>query len=348
MRAFTVVVLLLGALGGRQALAQADARAAPELKLSVVVAPLYPMGAAAKAWGEAVNNAAQGAFTVKFFPGAQLAGRNASQEFAALQSGGIDLAVGSALQWSDAFAPLGAIALPWIAPDNKQLAAVIADADVQKQLAAALDAVGVTLVAIAPLRHRDLATQSRVIVSPADISGLRVRVHGARLVIDTYAALGALPTGLGLADAQAAFAAGKLDGQDASAVTLVAARAWATGTHHLVQWGAFANAMVFTVRKPLWQTWPEATQAMVRDAALKAIDAAQAQKREHDSHDELARHDISLTRMTPAGYAAFRAAVEPVYQAWTSRVGVGLVEAVRQAAAQAAPPLVQPSAQPSK
>jgi TRAP-type C4-dicarboxylate transport system substrate-binding protein len=327
---------LIGLLTAHSAVAQGVSPAA-ELKLSVVVAPLYPMGAAAKAWGDALNDGDKDSFTVKFFPGAQLANRDATQEFQALKAGQIDLAVGSALQWSDAFPPLAAVNLPWISPGNKQLTAVIADADVQKQLTAALDAVGVTLVAIAPLRHRDLATQSRVIAAPADLKDLRVRVRGAKLVTDTYVALGAQPTGLALADAQAAFAAGTLDGQDAAAVTLVAARAWATGAHHVVQWGAFANAMVFTVRKPLWQTWPEATRTMVREAAIKAIDSAKAYEREHAAHDELARNGITLTRTTSAGHAAFRAAVEPVYQEWTPRIGASLVEAVRSAAAKAAP-----------
>lgn len=335
-RIFAGLLALTGLLSAQAAIAQ-NVSTTPELKLSVVVAPLYPMGAAAKAWGDALSEAANGTFTVKFFPGAQLANRDATQEFQALKAGQIDLAVGSALQWSDAFPPLAAVNLPWIAPGNKQLAAVIADADVQKQLTVALDAAGVTLVAIAPLRHRDLATQSRVIAAPADLKDLRVRVRGAKLVTDTYVALGAQPTGLALADAQAAFAAGTLDGQDAAAVTLVAARAWGTGTHHVVQWGAFANAMVFTVRKSLWQSWPVATQAMVRDAAIKAIDSAKAYEREHAAHDELARNGITLTRTTSAGHAAFRAAVEPVYQEWTPRIGASLVEAVQKAAEKAAP-----------
>ncbi len=307
-----------------------------ELKLSVVVAPLYPLGAAARTWADALNDPSRSPLKVKFYPGAQLADHDATKEFRALQAGAIDMAVGSTLQWSDAFAPFAAISLPWVAPTNHQLDAVVADADVQSQLTAALDAADVTLVAIAPLRHRDLSTQSKVIASPDDVKGLRVRVRGEKLVTDTLVALGAQPTGLSLADAQAAFAGGALDGQDAGAATLVAARAWATGAHHDVEWGAFASAMVFVVRKPLWQSWPESTRASVRATAKIAIDAAQAAQRERAAHDELARNGVSITRMTPAGHAAFRARAQPVYDAWTPRIGASLVKAVEKAAAAAA------------
>ncbi len=313
------------------ALCQQPVGAPPEIKLSVVVAPLYPMGAAAKAWGDALNELAAGAFEVKFYPGATLARRDPTEEFKSVQSGEIDIAVGSALQWSDAFAPLGVLALPWMAPSNAQLSAVGANGVVRSKLTTALDAAGVTLVALAPLSHRVLATQSRAIMSPDDLKDLRIRVTGPKLVTDTYIALHAKPTGLSLDDARNALATGQLDGQDQSAVTLVAARAWATGTHHVVQWGAFGNAMVFVVRKSLWQTWTESMRARVHEAALRAIEFAQASTREHAAQDELARNDVSITRMTPAGHSAFRARVEPVYAAWAPSIGVDLIEAAKKA-----------------
>lgn len=329
--------MTLGLLQCSSALAQAPTAAppAPELKLSVVVAPLYPPGAAAKAWTDALNEGAKGTFTVKFYPGASLANHDATQEFKALQSNAIDIAVGSALRWSDAFPPLGVFSLPWMAPSNRELTAVVADPAVQTQLAAKLDEAGVSLVAIATLRHRDLSTQSREIGAPADLKNLRVRVPGPALVTDTYIALGAMPSGLKLEDARKAFEEGTLDGQDNSAAALVMARAWATGAHRVVQWNAFANVMVFAVRKTLWQAWPETTRAMVRAAALKAIDAAQATERERAAHDDLARNGIAVTRLTPAGFAAFRAQVDPVYATWTPKIGAELVDAVRKAAASA-------------
>jgi TRAP-type C4-dicarboxylate transport system substrate-binding protein len=306
-----------------------------DLKVSVAVAPLYPLGAAANAWTDTLNDPANG-LTVKLHPGATLANRRARDEIGALRAGSIDLAVGATLQWSDALASLAVFSLPWNIPGNAQLSAVTGDADVEAQLASVLDADGITLVALAPLRHRDLATQSRAITSPADVEGLRVRVTGPRLVTDTYVALGAQPTGLSLEDARSALLAGVLDGQDQSAVALVNARAWGTGTRHVVHWGAFANALVFVVRKPLWESWPEATRERVRAAARKAIDAAQASAREHAAHAELARNGVAVTRMTPAGHVAFRAKVDAVYAKWLPLIDEGLAEAVSRAAQRAA------------
>ena len=63
------------------------------------------------------------------------------------------------------------------------------------------------------------------------------------------------------AQAQAAFAAGALDGQDAPPSTLAATRAAASGQKFVTRWGAFADQMVFAVRRATWDAWTEAQRA---------------------------------------------------------------------------------------
>jgi hypothetical protein len=51
--------------------------------------------------------------------------------------------------------------------------------------------------------------------------------------------------------AQDALAAGRLDGQDGMATSFVAARFPATGYRQLLRGGAFGDARVFAVRRPV-------------------------------------------------------------------------------------------------
>src|SRR6187200_305028 len=104
--------LLLACLAAPMlALAQAPPA---ELKLSVAVAPAFPLGAAAKAWGEALAAAPDGAVASKLHPGASLAQRDPARELLALRDGAADLAVGSALAWSAQLPALAIYALPWL------------------------------------------------------------------------------------------------------------------------------------------------------------------------------------------------------------------------------------------
>jgi TRAP-type C4-dicarboxylate transport system substrate-binding protein len=266
-----------------------------------------------------------------------LAQRDAAQELRVLQAGGADLAAGSALAWSDRVPALGAIALPGLAPTAPELDAVLADATVRARLAEALAAQGAVLVALAPLGHRVLATTRQPVRSPADLAGASVRVPTTALVIETYTALGAKPAVLAFAEAQAALAAGTLDGQDATATALVAARAWGNGLVHATQWGAFADAIVFAVRREVWDGWPEALRVAAREAAEEAARDAMAPTREDTAVADLAQNGVAVLRPTPAGRAAFRAAVDAVYARWTPVIGAALVEAAVNASRRAPP-----------
>ncbi len=105
-----------------------------------------------------------------------------------------------------------------------------------------------------------------------------------RQVIDVYVALGALPQAMGFAQAQAALAAGTLDGQDAMPTTLVATRAYASGQKFVTRWGAFADVMVFAVRKAAWDAWTEDRRALVRSAAERAAQRRQMRWRGRKRH----------------------------------------------------------------
>ena len=142
----------------------------------------------------------------------------------------------------------------------------------------ALGDAGVVVVAIAPLGDRVLATTRAAIQSPADIAGKRIRVMPYPMVIDTFAALGARGEAMAFAEAQAALAAGTLDGQEALPTTLVATRIGATAQKFVTRWGAFADVMIFAVRRPVWDGWSDAQRSAVRAAADTAAAEAQARR----------------------------------------------------------------------
>ncbi len=306
-----------------------------ELKLSVAVAPAFPLGAAARAWADAMAASASGRVDAKLHPGAALAQRDAGREFFALRDGAADLAVGSALAWSAQLPALAVYALPWIAPEPADLAALTTSPEVAGELMKRTVADGVVLLAIAPLGHRSLATVERVVRSPADLAGLRLRVTGGPLVVETLAALGARPEAMSFIQAQEALAAGRLDGQDGMATSFVAARFPATGYRQLLRWGAFGDAMVFAVRRPVWNAWSEAQRKTALDTARAIASGATAAAREEAAEAALVAQGMGEVRLTRAGHAAFAAAAASVRASRAEAVGADVVAAAERAVAQA-------------
>jgi TRAP-type C4-dicarboxylate transport system substrate-binding protein len=305
----------------------------PELKLSTAQAPAFALGKAGERWAQRINAASGGRFEVKQYPGAILAGRDPGREFGALKDGAADLAVGSALAWSAQLPALGVYALPWLAAEPREQEALAADAPLLELVAARADRAGVVVLAAAPLGDRVVATMKGAVRSPAEMSGLRIRVMANLLVIETFATLGARPAAMGSADAQAALLAGTLDGQEAAASTLAATRIAAVGQRYVTRWGGFADVMVFAVRRATWDAWNEGQRAAVRSAATEAAKEAAALTREDTALAELTKQGVTIVRLSAAQRAAFRVAVQPLWDKWTPPIGAELVRAAEAAVA---------------
>lgn len=314
------------------ALAQAPS---PELKLSVAVAPAFPLGAAAKAWSEAMAAAPDGAVASKLHPGASLAQRDPGRELLALRDGGADLAVGSALAWSAQLPALAIYALPWLAPEPADLDALVAAPEVAGELMKRAEAQGVVILALAPLGHRALATTGKVVRAPRDLEGLRVRATGGPLVVETLAQLGARPETMSFALAQDALARGALDAQDGLATSFVAARLPATGYRQLLLWNAFGDAMVFAVRRAVWDGFTDAQRRVALDAARRVASGAKASTREDEAAQVLLSLGMGETRLTRAGHEAFAAAAARVREARAAAIGADLVAAAERVVAAA-------------
>jgi TRAP-type C4-dicarboxylate transport system substrate-binding protein len=296
-----------------------------EIKVSVAVGPALPLGKAAERWAQLVTEAADAGLAAKVYPGASLAGRDAAREFETLKDGNADVAVGSALQWSLQVPALGVFALPWIAPEPRALEVLASSDPLRSVLAARLEAQGVVLVALASLGHREVATTTRAIRSPDDVKGLRLRASPSPMVHDVLLALGAHPQAMSFAESQAAFARGALDGQEGTPTALAMARAGSGGQKYLTSWGGIGDAMVFAVRKPLWDGWGQPQREAVRRAALQSIAETGVLARDEAAVRRLAQNGVAVVRITAAGHDAFRAAVRDVSARWREAVGGDVV-----------------------
>ena len=323
--------------------AHAAGTAAAELKVSVATGPALPLGRAAQRWAERVNEGAPVTLTMRLHPGVVLARRDPAREFGALQDGSIDLAVGSALQWSQQVPALAVFGLPWIAPAEGDLERMTRSAALREALAQTLDRAGVTLVAIAPLGHRDIVTVAGSVRAPGDLRGLTVRTVGLPMVQEMFVALGAVPQSTALAIAQGEFASGALAGQEGPATSLAAVRIYAFGPRFLTEWGAIGDAMVFAVRRPLWVSLSDPQRDLLRAAAEGAIADTDAVRREAAARENLAHNGVTLVRLTPAGHAAFREAVAAMSARWRAVVGEELAAlAVEARSGPAGPAAVSP------
>jgi TRAP-type C4-dicarboxylate transport system substrate-binding protein len=331
-------ILVCLAVGSTFVAAQATSEPRPPRKLSTAVGAAFALGKAGERWAKLVGERSAGKLVVTVHPGAALAQRDPGREFLALVDGRIDLAVGSTLLWSQQVNELGVVGLPWIAPEARQLGALVTGA-MKERLAAAIVRAGAVPLAFAALGHRQIATVSKSVRTTDDLIGLKVRMVSTPFLVDFYAGMQAQPRSMAFAAAETAFRAGALDAQDGTLATFAAARVDAMGVKQVTIWNAVAEVAVFAASRGAWDAMAEPDRAVVREAAEDAARELPGLVGDEDAAAlaELRRRGVTIQRLTASGRRMFAAAARPVYDRWAAVAGDNLVRAAEAAVSAATP-----------
>ncbi|WP_019702837.1 DctP family TRAP transporter solute-binding subunit [Paracidovorax oryzae] len=309
-----------------------------EYRMSLVLGTAFPWGKGGEIWANKVRERTQGRINIKLYPGVSLIQGDQTREFSALRQGVIDMAVGSTINWSPQVKALNLFSLPFLFPDYASVDAVT-QGEVGKSLFQTLDKAGVVPLAWGENGYREISNSKRPIKTPADLKGLKIRVVGSPLFLDTFTALGANPTQMSWADAQPAMASGAVDGQENPVSVYMAAKLYTVAQKYVTMWGYMNDPLIFVVNKDIWNSWTPADREIVRQAAIDAgkEEIAIARKGMVDADKpllkEIAGHGVTVTQLTPEERQAFVQATRPVFEKWKGQIGADLVNAAEKAVA---------------
>lgn len=303
-----------------------------EYSVSTVLSDAYPWGQAAVKWAELVEERSEGKIKLKIYPNAQLVSGDQTREFSAMRSGLIDMAVGSTINWSTQVPELNLFSLPFLMPDDAAVDA-ITQGEAGKQVFAAIEKRGVMPLAWGENGFREISNSRKPITQPEDLKGLKIRVVGSPLFLDTFNALGANPTQMSWTDAQPALTTGAVDGQENPLSVFDAARADRASQSHLTLWHYMNDPLIFGVNQRLWRTLSKEDQQLLTETAIEA-GQWEVKKSRAELTDTLARireRDVEITELTEEQRAAFVEATQSVYKKWTPKIGADLVEKAQSA-----------------
>lgn len=302
-----------------------------EYRMSLVLGTAFPWGKGGELWANKVRERTQGRINIKLYPGVSLIQGDQTREFSALRQGVIDMAIGSTINWSPQVKQLNLFSLPFLMPDYAATDA-LTQGEVGKRLFQTLDKAGVMPLAWGENGYREISNSKKPIKSPADLKGMKIRVVGSPLFLDTFTALGANPTQMSWADAQPAMASGAVDGQENPLSVFMAAKLYTVAQKHLTLWGYMNDPLVFVVNKDIWNSWTPADREIVKQAAIDAgkeqIAIARKGVVEADKPllKELTGHGVTVTQLTAAERDAFVKATRPVVDKWKGQIGADLVD----------------------
>lgn len=323
----------------------ASAQIKSEYKLSVVVAPNTAWGMGAQRFADLVKEKTGGKVNIKVYYSGQLFAGQQTNEFQLVRSGVADFALASTINWSPQVKELNLFNLPFFFPSYKELDAV-EEGQAGKSLFQRLRQLGVEPLAWGENGYRQLTNSKRPVRTPEDLAGLKIRVVGAPIFIDTFRALGANPTSLNFSETLTALQQGVVDGQENPMVgVIIPYKLWDLGQRYLTIWNYVIDPVIFAASAQTWRTFPPEVQKAIQEAALEAaryekalaragtddgsalkyLDTLGVKVEIPDPIAYLRSQGVQVAALTPLEVGRFRDRVAGVVQRWASEIGGTLV-----------------------
>jgi tripartite ATP-independent transporter DctP family solute receptor len=226
---------------------------------------------------------------------------------------------------------LGLLELPFLFTSYDQVGAVF-ETTIVEELASGLPAKGLRALAFWESGFVQITNNVRPILSPRDMSELRIRAVESEMTIRTLKALGAVPLAMPFAKVYGALASGELDGQENTVANIEVSRLYEVQKYLSIL--NYKNAFaVVMVSERVWRTLSPDYQAILRDGARSLMKDHLKMIKENEAAaiERLHKNGMDISRPSTQ---TFREAVRAVYdyaaaqfgKEWVDRVVAGSVK----------------------
>lgn len=281
------------------------------LRVSNQLPPGSQMSKGLELWKQKVESAAQGALKVELYHSSQLYKDN--EVVPAVQKKSVEMGLVIAGQFS-AYDPNFAIFdLPGLFTSYDQAIRAI-NGDLGHLLTARLAKLGVHPLYWAQQGYVEIATTKRAINSPADFSGLKLRVHSKELARMAQL-LGASPTTIAASEVSTALSQGTVDGLTTS-VSSYHARKWFEGAPNITASRFGLIAIVIIINSDLWNSLPAGTKTILAQSSqtAAAYSTQTVLQEEGEIIERLRKSGVKVTQFDAAGRADFARRTQPMYE----------------------------------
>lgn len=323
----TLTAAALVAAGGvGAAVAQDDGIRERKLRFAMSVGANSPWTRGAQRFADNVSAATDGRIAITVFPDGQLSNGNQIAEFELLQNGTVDFTFHSSIILSTFDPRFSLFSMPWIAPSEEALFALMDGAG--KEVWEGLGKVGVKpLGGYSSSGFRQLTNNVRPVSTPADLSGLTLRVPGLKLYQGIFNTFGVSPVPTSFGELYGALQQGVVNGQE-NPISLIYVSRFHEVQKYITIWNYSADSIGILTNQALWDGLSPKEQEVFTAAAAEAAAWHRQEQAAADKQflEEIGK-SLEVVTLSPEQIAAFREAMQPIYDEWAPVIGAELLAA---------------------
>lgn len=295
-----------------------------------------PYWAFTEVFGRVLENETGGRYKLQVFPNKQLGDLESLAEQTA--RGTIQMSAGlSAGHLASYFPSIQVLEMPYMFPStevgrkvmNGKFGAELADAVAARS--------GIRIITYLPSAFRSFTNNKKVIKTPADMVGMKIRTQGIPIHVEMVKALGASPTPIAWAELYGALQTGVVDGQENAPYTMLLANLQQVQKYYTLD-KHLLNIPLITMNEKFYKGLKPADQAAFRYAASEATFALLGIITAKESQDlkVIAAAGVQIYSPTPEEFQQFVVATrEPILKIMREKVEQkwidGLIKAIEEA-----------------
>ena len=266
-----------------------------------------------------VTEKTNGDLTIKLMHSGQLGGMK--ENFESIMAGNLEIAQVNNAFLANLYPGTMLFDLPFLFRDNEHMKRVVRGPIGQQVYAELERKTGIKLLMTGlPDGPRSVWNRRRAVRTPDDMKGIKLRVMQGPLMVDTFRALGAIPTPMPFPEVYMAAKQGVIDGAETPPFGVVEVKA-----HEVAKYYSLTKHFAMPSALGVQAKWFNGLPKEYQQALLEAADEARAwYDVQYDAEnvaafDEMKRRGMEVNDV--ANPQQFRDAVKPVYDKYADQVG---------------------------
>lgn len=225
----------------------------------------------------------------------------------------------------------GLLSLPYLFKDMDQAHDVMRG-EFGDALKAKLDAIGYVGLEFCDFGFRHITNSIRPIEKVEDLKGMKMRVMNSQVYLDTFEAMGTIPTAMAFSELYSALQQGVVDGQENPLSNI-----YANGLHEVQKYcvldGHTYSQLIIVLSKQWFEALSAEQQQIIRDGAVIARDymANAVEEDDNTARKAMEESGIEFTELTEEGRKGFEDAVSGVRDKYGKQFDAELYEKLLQA-----------------
>jgi len=294
-----------------------------ELKLGHCGAPTHHYQTILTEFVEDVKEKTNGGLIISVFPSDQLGNQMESTQ--GVMIGTQDMVLNSDMVLSNWIPEFGILNLPYLFKDNAHMREVL-DGPIGDEFSALVVPQGAINLAFFDNGFRDITNSKKPINTPEDLEGMKIRVPEGSIYLQTFKALGALPTVISFGELYSALQLKTVDGQENPPAHVITQKFYEV-QKYIAKTNHIHSCSPLLINKKKFDALPEEyQQILVSSAKEYAVKhTALIEDLEAEQWKEIEANGMEITSPDPAPFAA---KMTEVYAKAKEQFGAKLIDEI--------------------